>query len=171
RTYRKEIQEHLNFTIPEECEHASNGWIFRRLLSQLGIKVATRFKGARGEQVKLYRIEREHWDFLKGIVERRQLRREEAIASETVSTPLELGFIQNGVDTREDLKADQPKLVEGAVVRWGDRVGEWAIESLGTATAIVKQLGAATTSWLADLADLMLTTEAASASPILRDVY
>ena len=98
RKYSKNIQQSLGFTIPEDPELANNGWIFRTLLRQLGVKVSVRRQGGRGEQVKLYSIASDQWEFLQEVLAKREKRRllKKSAVSATVSTPLFKYSIQEG---------------------------------------------------------------------------
>jgi hypothetical protein len=144
RQYAHEVQQHLGFSLPDAPEQISNGWIFRRLLLQLGGRVSVRRVGGRGEQVKLYRIDSERWEFLQGVIERRRQRRLERQqqAAATVSTPLIDLSIQMGVDTEPE---ESPSFEHepypskgfriGEVVKWLERSGEWVVNHVGTAFA------------------------------------
>ncbi|MBD1865686.1 MULTISPECIES: plasmid replication protein, CyRepA1 family [Trichocoleus] len=70
----KQIPESLGFN-PSKMDDAS---IFQRLMQQLGVSVSNRRQGPRGQQIKLYRIDKEKWDELQAILERRAERRSQA---------------------------------------------------------------------------------------------
>lgn len=69
---REDIKGVLNLTIPETF---SPCWVVSQLLQQLGVKLISRREGARGEQVRYYRLDPEHWDFVFQTIERRRLAR------------------------------------------------------------------------------------------------
>jgi hypothetical protein len=92
RQYRQQVKEILGFTVPEDQTHASNGWIFQVLCYQLGLKVNSRRKGGRGQQIRYYTLDTQHYDKVMGILSRRQERRTAMTQDETdlVATPSDL---------------------------------------------------------------------------------
>lgn len=145
RQFPQDVEAHLGFKVPSDPEHASNGWIYRRLLQQLGIKVRVRRQGGRGQQVKLYRIDPESWVFLKEILERRQQRRE---GVEPVSTPQSVITTQVEVDTQTPAP-----ITEGAWVEWLVQGGQWLVRQLQSSLALVQSIDQSVT-WLAPLQEL-----------------
>jgi hypothetical protein len=97
RHHRQQIKEILGFTIPPDPTQASNGWIFRMLCQQLGLKITTYFKGPRGHQVKYYALDPVHYQIVLAVLQRRGLKRHQQLTSETsldlVSTPIGLNKI------------------------------------------------------------------------------
>lgn len=75
RACRYDIKAILNLTIPA---NASNRWILGVLLDQLGLKLLTRWQGARGQQQKLCRIDPDAWAFAKQVIAYRQNHRTQA---------------------------------------------------------------------------------------------
>lgn len=73
RRYRFDIQRFLGFTIPDDPKQANNIWIYRRLLTQLGILTAGKRQSRK--QTRSTWIVTEAWDELQTILERRQERR------------------------------------------------------------------------------------------------
>ena len=71
--YRNDIKKVLNLSIPE---NASPCWVVSQLLEQLGLKVRSRREGGRGEQVRFYQLDREHYQFVSDVLERRRRLRE-----------------------------------------------------------------------------------------------
>jgi hypothetical protein len=70
RRHRQNVKEVLGFTVPEE-EHANNGWIFQRLCQQLGLKVKSQRLGPRGNQIRHYSLDPQHYQILLNILRRR----------------------------------------------------------------------------------------------------
>lgn len=84
----QQVQRFFGFKIPDNSEHATNTWIFRRLLDQLGIKTEARRQGR--DQVRSVWIHEEAWNELQTILERRQANRENyqvVAGSESFVTP------------------------------------------------------------------------------------
>ncbi|NDJ26097.1 DUF3854 domain-containing protein, partial [Nostoc sp. B(2019)] len=67
------IKAILGFTIPSDCEPV---WLLATLLEQLGLKLACRKQGPRGEQVKIYSLAVEELEFAKQVMAHRQNKRE-----------------------------------------------------------------------------------------------
>ncbi|MEM9006082.1 MAG: plasmid replication protein, CyRepA1 family [Cyanobacteria bacterium P01_F01_bin.86] len=143
RRYAKDIQQSLGFSIPADPELASNGWIYRRLLQQLGIKVSVRRQGGRREQVKLYFIAPERWEFLQEVLAKREERRllRQLGDSQTVLTPLFKYSIQEGVNTPPNSPQKVTSTSESSpfrlehIVQWLGNAGEWIIRHVGVAKA------------------------------------
>ena len=145
RQFPLDVEAHLGFKVPEDPKHASNGWIYRRLLQQLGIKVRVRREGARGHQVKLYRIDPECWAFLQEILERRQQRRE---GIESVLTP------QTVTTTQAEVTTQTPTpITEGGWVEWLAQGGQWLVQQLQASMALLRSIDQSVT-WLAPLQEL-----------------
>lgn len=70
---RQDIKSVLNLTIPEK---ASPCWIVAQLLQQIGVKLVSRREGSRGSQVRVYQLDRAHWQFITETLDRRLLARE-----------------------------------------------------------------------------------------------
>jgi hypothetical protein len=90
RQHRQQVKEILGFTVPEDPKYASNGWIFQVLCHQLGLKVNSRRRGRRGEQIRYYTLDGDHYNQVMGILDRRHHRRttnQPEIALEPVATP------------------------------------------------------------------------------------
>lgn len=87
RHYRQQVKEILGFSIPTEEKHASNGWIFRLLCNQLGLKVKTHFQGPRGKQVKYFAIAVEHYQTMSAILQRRHQRRVQTLTPAAIVAP------------------------------------------------------------------------------------
>lgn len=66
---RDDVKSVLNLTIPEDF---SPCWVVAQLLQQLGLKLSSRREGGRGSQVRVYRLDRSHWQFISEILERRR---------------------------------------------------------------------------------------------------
>ncbi len=165
RKYSRDIQQSLGFSIPEDPELASNGWIFRRLLLQLGVKVSVRRQGGRGAQVKFYFIEPERWQFLQEVLARREERRllKQLSESATVSTPLFKYSRQEGVNTEQEApqtetwpKGNTPFCL-GQAVQWFGSAGEWIVRQVGTAMAQLQRPEGGTI-WTAPLSELRTST-------------
>ncbi|MBD6620985.1 DUF3854 domain-containing protein, partial [Komarekiella sp. 'clone 1'] len=67
------IKAILGFTIPSNCEPV---WLLATMLEQLGLKLACRKQGPRGEQVKIYSLAVEELEFAKQVMAHRQNKRE-----------------------------------------------------------------------------------------------
>jgi hypothetical protein len=103
RGHRQQVQQILGFTVPEDEQHASNGWIFQMICQQLGLKVQSQRRGPRGAQERYFSLNREHYQQLMDIVDRRQVRRlaamarlESAVEAEMVVTPAGLKQTERG---------------------------------------------------------------------------
>ena len=81
RACSRQLQLFFGFSIPDNPRYATNIWIFRRLLEQLGVKSEARRRGR--AQSRCVWIEQDAWDELLWILSRRQAKREAlaAIAS------------------------------------------------------------------------------------------
>jgi hypothetical protein len=128
RQYRQQVKEILGFTVPEDPKYASNGWIFQVLCHQLGLRVNSRRKGRRGEQIRYYTLDVEHYTQVMGILDRRQHRRtanQPAVALEPVATPSGLNnsdrvnYEINSPPDPSDHPPDRPK---AAIIQVSDRV-------------------------------------------------
>jgi hypothetical protein len=80
RACRQQVQLFFGFRIPDDPQRATNIWIFRSLLYQLGVK--TKARRQTRQQLRSVEIDKEAWSGLLSIVERRQAKRE-AIANNT----------------------------------------------------------------------------------------
>lgn len=78
---REDIKGVLNLTIPEKF---SPCWVVSQLLQQVGVKLLSRREGARGEQVRYYRLDPEHWQFISETIERRRQARLKKRGSEAL---------------------------------------------------------------------------------------
>jgi hypothetical protein len=87
RQHRQQVKEILGFKVPEEEQHARNGWIFQMLCQQLGIKVTSRRKGPRGGQTRYYTIDPHHYEQVQQILDRRERRRQAALDSASIPAP------------------------------------------------------------------------------------
>ena len=134
RGHRQQVQQILGFTIPAAEKHASNGWIFQMLCQQLGLKVRSQRRGARGAQVRYYSLQREHFEQVLAIVDRRQVRRLATIAAmdtasitEAVVTPAGLNQTDQGnyrnqsVDANDLSTEDQKQSSVMRTQKWRDR--------------------------------------------------
>jgi hypothetical protein len=125
RGHRQNIKDILGFTVPGE-EHANNGWIFQRLCLQLGLKVKSQRLGARGQQVRFYSLDPDHYQTILTIFQRRHQRRIDNSLSidpspslqgdnsppSSVVTPPELVVIEGGIYKPWDMIKDQIKRYE-----------------------------------------------------------
>jgi hypothetical protein len=82
RACRQQVQLFFGFRIPDEPKGATNIWIFRSLLYQLGVKTKARRKTR--QQLRSVSIDEEAWSALFPLLEHRQAKRE-AIAHKTSS--------------------------------------------------------------------------------------
>jgi Domain of unknown function (DUF3854)/Origin of replication binding protein len=130
RGHRQQVQEILGFTVPADDKHASNGWVFQMMCQQLGFKVKSQRRGGRGAQERYFSLDREHYQQLMAIVDRRQARRLAAIVaidpeflSETVVTPVGLNQMDRG---NYGVKSDTPELSLGNQLETvSDRIPIW----------------------------------------------
>ncbi|OWY63788.1 hypothetical protein B7486_51035 [cyanobacterium TDX16] len=83
RACSRQVQAFFGFSIPDDPLHATNIWIFRRLLEQLGIETKARRVGR--EQSRCVRIDATAWDELLSILSKRQAKR-----SALAATPVAL---------------------------------------------------------------------------------
>jgi hypothetical protein len=74
RACRQQVQLFFGFRIPDDPKAATNIWIFRSLLYQLGVK--TKARRQTRQQLRSVEIDEEAWSDLLSIVERRQAKRE-----------------------------------------------------------------------------------------------
>ncbi len=74
RACSQQIKLFFGFSIPDDPQRATNIWIFRRLLSQLGVK--TKARRQKRQQLRSVWIDEEAWSFMLSILERRQAKRE-----------------------------------------------------------------------------------------------
>lgn len=75
RSHRQQVQQILGFSVPKNEQHARNGWIFQMLCQQLGLKVKSQRRGARGAQMRYYSLDQTHFDQVINLINRRQQRR------------------------------------------------------------------------------------------------
>jgi hypothetical protein len=80
RACRQQVQLFFGFRIPDDPTWATNIWIFRQMLYQLGVK--TKARRQTRQQLRSVMIDESAWSGLLSIVERRQAKRE-AIANNT----------------------------------------------------------------------------------------
>ncbi|WP_341531447.1 plasmid replication protein, CyRepA1 family (plasmid) [Nostoc sp. UHCC 0302] len=66
------IKAILGFTVPSDCEPI---WLLATMLEQLGLKLACRKQGKRGQQVKIYSLSVEELEFAKQVIAHRQQQR------------------------------------------------------------------------------------------------
>jgi hypothetical protein len=78
------VQAFFGFSIPNNPLHATNIWIFRRLLEQLGIE--TKARRVSRAQSRCVRIDESAWDELLSILSKRQAKR----SAPAVATPVTL---------------------------------------------------------------------------------
>ncbi len=74
RASSRQVQMFFGFSIPDNPLYATNIWIFRRLLEQMGVKTVARRKGR--NQSRCVWIEPDAWAFLLSILDSRQAKRE-----------------------------------------------------------------------------------------------
>lgn len=72
RQHSRQIQDVLKFT---PLEKLSDTQIAHQLLSQLGVRIVSRWQGSREAKHRIYRLEAQTWQTLTAILERRQERR------------------------------------------------------------------------------------------------
>ncbi|AFY72095.1 hypothetical protein Pse7367_3872 (plasmid) [Thalassoporum mexicanum PCC 7367] len=94
RNFAQDIKKYLGFTVPA---NATNIWIFRRLLSQLGLKTTSTRQRQNGGWLRHCQIEATAWQNLQHVLMRRQEWRNgnEAIADH----PLLISFINRDLIT------------------------------------------------------------------------
>ncbi|MFN6495510.1 MAG: bifunctional DNA primase/helicase, partial [Nostoc sp. DedQUE01] len=68
------IKAILGFTVPTDCQPI---WLLATLVEQLGLKLACRKQGKRGQQVKLFSLSKAELDFALAVIEHRQSKRAE----------------------------------------------------------------------------------------------
>lgn len=66
---RDDVKSVLNLTVPEDF---SPCWVVAQLLQQLGLKLRSRREGGRGAQTRIYSLDRQHWEFISEILQRRR---------------------------------------------------------------------------------------------------
>lgn len=115
RACRQQVQLFFGFSIPEDPKYATNIWIFRQLMNQLGVKTLSRRYSR--EQLRSVWIDREAWAELLSIVERRQAKRfalaaktSGAVSSGDVVTPPSYINKLEGVTTSKPAVANTPKI-------------------------------------------------------------
>ena len=64
----------LGFTVPQKCEPM---WLLGVLVDQLGLKLVSRKKGGRGQQVTYYSLSKEELDFARAVIAHRAQKRAE----------------------------------------------------------------------------------------------
>ena len=64
----------LGFTVPQKCEPM---WLLGVLVDQLGLKLVSRKKGGRGQQVTYYSLSKEELDFARAVIAHRAIKRTE----------------------------------------------------------------------------------------------
>ncbi|MBO3458417.1 plasmid replication protein, CyRepA1 family [Aetokthonos hydrillicola] len=74
----------LGFTVPQKCEPM---WLLGVLVEQLGLKLVSRKKGSRGQQVKYYSLSQEELDFALAVMNHRANKR--ALKEERARTATE----------------------------------------------------------------------------------
>jgi Domain of unknown function (DUF3854)/Origin of replication binding protein len=89
RGYANVVKTHLGFTITDKM---SDVQVVHQLLSQLGIKVDFHWSKFHpqhfGRKIRIYSLNRQHWDFYQGILSRRASKRAEFQATEGSPTAL-----------------------------------------------------------------------------------
>jgi Domain of unknown function (DUF3854)/Origin of replication binding protein len=103
RQHRDQVKQILGFTISENEQVVTNGWIFRRLCQQLGLHTKSFRRGGRGAQNRFYQLDGNHYQYVLEVADRRQEKRladfEPAplpIASEGVVNPAGLNQTDEG---------------------------------------------------------------------------
>ncbi|PHJ56174.1 hypothetical protein VF14_18615 [Nostoc linckia z18] len=106
------IKAILGFTVPSDCQPI---WLLATMLEQLGLKLACRKQGKRGQQVKLFSLSKAELDFALAVIEHRQSKRAERQSASglepifsPVSTPPHNGIgnsLVEGVDTTQPEEA------------------------------------------------------------------
>jgi hypothetical protein len=122
RHHRDQVKQILGITIPIDERFTNNGWIFQMLCHQLGLKVESFRRGRRGEQQRYYRLERDHYQRVLAVADRRQQRRLAAIEqSESAPVPesvvIPSGLNQTDMDNYEKLPPRCPNRDEGLDVK------------------------------------------------------
>jgi hypothetical protein len=106
RDHAAQIKKVLNFTIPKGYQNngklkMADTQIVHQLLSQMGLKIASRWSGSGAEKHRVYRLDTGRWEYLKAIIERRRQEREsfaQKEVEEIEGSPLRLkeDFIPTG---------------------------------------------------------------------------
>ncbi len=86
------IKAILGFTVPSDCQPI---WLLATLIEQLGLKLANRKQGNRGEQVKIYSLSQEELEFAMQVIAHRQSKRELSASSTYYQATIQAG---HGVD-------------------------------------------------------------------------
>ncbi|MBD2342015.1 DUF3854 domain-containing protein [Calothrix sp. FACHB-156] len=66
------IKAILGFTVPHDCQPI---WLLATVIEQLGLKLACRKQGKRGQQVKLFSLSKEELEFAQSVIAHRQQQR------------------------------------------------------------------------------------------------
>ncbi len=107
RHHRDQVKQILGITIPIEERFTNNGWIFQMLCHQLGLKVESFRRGRRGEQQRYYRLERDHYQRVLEVADRRQQRRLAAIERSQSPPAFESVVIPSGLNQTDTGDYDQ----------------------------------------------------------------
>jgi hypothetical protein len=163
RACSRQVQMFFGFFIPDNPLDATNIWIFRRLLEQMGVKTAARRKGR--TQSRCVWIEPDAWASLLLILEKRQAKRSAIAPAATpigdaaplVVTPSYINK-SSGVTTTESKNllpkpdALTPEDIPSGVERLGASAQTEAVEELKHFTRLTpqqkRQLWQAVPSWV-----------------------
>ncbi|WP_242062355.1 bifunctional DNA primase/helicase, partial [Nostoc punctiforme] len=109
------IKAILGFTVPSDCQPI---WLLATMLEQLGLKLACRKQGKRGQQVKLFSLSKAELDFALQVIAHRQQQRvpysqtQPSLGLERVSVPVSTpphkgigNSLVEGVDTTQPEEA------------------------------------------------------------------
>ena len=151
RRYASDIKVALNVTINDRM---SDTQVVHQLLSQMGLR--TQFRWIRKDERKqrLYRINQEHWQAIKGILVRR-LQRRGIRQAEPDHPPIREVRIQGG-DPMSVPPSTSLAYAVGSLVKWGTSLATWTITAMDGAIATIQQVSgwAKNTPFTADVSEL-----------------
>lgn len=130
RACSRQIQIFFSFSIPDNSLYATNIWIFRRLLEQLGVKTEARRAGR--AQSRCVWIEQDAWDELLLILSRRQAKREAlAVAATPVTLTAPLNVVTPPYINKSEGVTTEPEFLTKKEVTLTPQALQTGVELLG----------------------------------------
>lgn len=116
RQHRDQVKQILGFTVSENEQVVTNGWIFRRLCQQLGLHTKSFRRGGRGVQERFYQLDGDHYQYVLEVADRRQERRLPDF--EPVALPIAPEQVVNpaGLNQTDEANYQPPALVPSVFV-------------------------------------------------------
>jgi hypothetical protein len=140
RELAQQVKVGLNFTVSDKVGDVQ---VINQLLRQLGLRTESHWSrsapGLEGEKVRVYRVDRVHWDKQQEVLQRRADRRERLQqADSTTGSPPWLNTQNVGGDPDLDTAEEQGPALP--LCKWGSRLGAWEVISVEGDTARVRSV-------------------------------